>query len=131
MTTEKLGGSSLQPMVRCQECAFWVSADHAQLGIGSCTIATELPIDPDRVAVGADGGWTLYTGPDFGCVLGKSKMTLRDNPYVESPQIRAIAHATVEIVSTLQNSIDGTGPWIGVHLLDPSGNFIQGGWMLA
>lgn len=58
-------------------------------------------------------------------------MILRNDPCLSSPQRPAAAHDTVKVVSSLENSIDGSGPWTALHLLDPAGRFIEGGWLLT
>jgi hypothetical protein len=55
---------------------------------------------------------------------------LLDDPYCNAKSNALQSFDTIKLISTLENSADGTGPWIAVHLLDVEGKFIQGGWLL-
>jgi hypothetical protein len=56
-------------------------------------------------------------------------MKLRDDPFLLSPTIEAAPYHKMVVVSLLENSIDGSGCWFAVHLLNRAGVFIQGGWI--
>ena len=65
-------------------------------------------------------------GPNCALATGSA---LRDGPYLSAPSSPASAHAKTKVVARLANSIDGSGAWVGLHLLSDDGRFIQGGWM--
>lgn len=56
---------------------------------------------------------------------------LWDDPYKSACSRPVQDHHDWYVVGSLQNSCDGSGPWIGVRLVDAGGNFIQGGWFLV
>jgi hypothetical protein len=74
---------------------------------------------------------TTATAPNGILAAGPvSITTLRDGPYMLAPEHAAVAHASVKVVASVGNGPDGSGPWVGEHLLDEQGRFVQGGWTL-
>ena len=53
---------------------------------------------------------------------------LWDDPCLSAEKSPVRSHHSFQRVGSLGNSIDGSGSWVAVHLLDEGGNFIQGGW---
>ena len=59
----------------------------------------------------------------------RGSAALWDDPYLAARQNRIEQHHSVKEIGSLENSCDGSGPWIAVHLLDVNGRFVQGGWL--
>jgi hypothetical protein len=53
---------------------------------------------------------------------------LYEASYSIAAVLRHEGYRDLKVVGSIENSIDGSGPWKGVHLLDENGNWMGGGW---
>lgn len=52
-----------------------------------------------------------------------------DDPFLSAKREAIKPHHEVVVVSSVENSPDGSGAWSGLHLNDAHHTFVQGGWL--
>lgn len=60
---------------------------------------------------------------------GATNMKLWAHPFLQASTEPVKDYHIAKVFNSIQNSMDGSGSWTALHLLQSDGRFVQGGWI--